>query len=572
MLRAEVTYDDGTEPSKRFKVAATHKLGTVLPEQVVSAENMMTMKWLIQRCGKKGSAVPKQSVLAKISHAIMNTSGDVPSETIYAQTGWKVIDGEYVFLMPSENNPYTVDLKGKLDRNRFDKHVDKSDVFYVYAMMEQSFAPQRVLLPLLSVSFLSPLNHFLKKAGCEPKFVTALIGKTGCRKSTVAALFLSFFGNFTASDLPMSFHDTANSVLENVYYLKDVLTCIDDYHPGGVFQEKEMKSIAQNISRYYGDRIGRARLNCKAELQRSKPPTGNAIITAEFAPSFSVSGCARYFIIELNENDIDLDVLTEFQQKAEEGVLSGIMMLYTDWLKKNYLKSEKDFVKVLASGFRSYRSGYTRLLTAKGIKFHSRTPDMLAHLKLGFVFLREFVKDCGMLRQGEYERFEKEFDEMLIESCGRNAEQLTDEEPVVRFSEKLCCLIESGTCYVESRNSGAAPQKGYLGMEDEKNYYLLADVAHREVTRFCTDQKEHFSISKKELLKQLAQDGILVQSGGRNTTTVRAGNGKNISVAVLDKAAMAQRMSRDLCRPVLPTEQLPDQQAQSAAQGNVAQV
>ena len=87
--------------------------------------------------------------------------------------------------------------------------------------------------------------------------MTALIGKTGSRKSTLAALFLSFFGKFSASDLPMSFHDTANSILSNIYYLKDVLTCIDDFHPSGMFHEQEMKSIAQNISRYYGDRIGR---------------------------------------------------------------------------------------------------------------------------------------------------------------------------------------------------------------------------------------------------------------------------------------------------------------------------
>ena len=80
------------------------------------------------------------------------------------------------------------------------------------AMLENSFAPQCVMLPLLAVTFLCPLNHFLKSAGCEPKFVTALIGKTGSRKSTLAALFLSFFGKFSASDLPMSFHDTANSI------------------------------------------------------------------------------------------------------------------------------------------------------------------------------------------------------------------------------------------------------------------------------------------------------------------------------------------------------------------------
>lgn len=95
----------------------------------------------------------------------------------------------------------------------------------------------------------------------------------------------------------MSFHDTANSILANIYYLKDVLTCVDDFHPSGVFRKQEMKNIAQDISRYYGDHIVRARLNSKTELQESRPRTGNCIITAEYAPELSVSGNARYFNI-----------------------------------------------------------------------------------------------------------------------------------------------------------------------------------------------------------------------------------------------------------------------------------
>ena len=249
VLKAEVTYDDGTEPKKMFKVAATHKSGEVLSEQLVSADEMMSMKWLLQRWGKNGSAVPKQSILARISHAIMHPKAEPDQETIYAQTGWKKIGGRYEFLMPNEISPFTVELQGKLSRYCFTEKCSPDDLVFLSAMLENCIAPERVMLPMLAVTFLSPLNHFLKEAGCEPKFVTALIGKTGSRKSTLAALFLSFFGRFTASDLPMSFHDTANSILANSYYLKDVLTCIDDFHPSGIFQEKEMKTIAQNISR-----------------------------------------------------------------------------------------------------------------------------------------------------------------------------------------------------------------------------------------------------------------------------------------------------------------------------------
>ena len=267
VLKAEVTYDDGTEEKKKFLISAVHKSGDVLSEHLVSADEMMSMKWLLKRWGKNGSAVPKQSILARISHVIMHPKAEPEQETIYAQTGWKLIDGEYVFLMPNENSKYKVELQGKLSRYCFTEKCSPDEPVLVSAMLEKSIAPDRVMLPLLALTFLSPLCHFLKEAGCEPKFVTALIGKTSSRKSTLAALFLSFFGRFTASDLPMSFHDTANSILANSYYLKDVLTCIDDFHPAGSYQEKEMNTIAQNISRYYGDRIGRGRLNCKAEEQ-----------------------------------------------------------------------------------------------------------------------------------------------------------------------------------------------------------------------------------------------------------------------------------------------------------------
>lgn len=393
VLVAEITRNDGTEQTKMFKVSAIHKSGITLPEVTVSAEEMQSMKWLLNRWGAYGAAQPKQNVLSNICHEILSTKTVVEFRTVYLQTGWKKINGEYVFLMPNAQRQISVELQGKLKNYFFSSKYSKYNLIYLYAILENSFAPQNVILPLLAVTFLCPLNHFLKIAGYEPKFVTALIGKTGSRKSTLAALFLSFFGKFSASDLPMSFHDTANSILSNVYYLKDVLTCIDDFHPSGMFYEQEMKSIAQNISRYYGDRIGRARLNSKSELQSSRPPTGNALITAEYVPEISVSGSARYFNIELNENDVQLYELSEYQQLVNNGILYGIMQFYIDWIKDVYLVDENLFVKMLEDMFLKYRSVFINVLCQSKIKFHNRTPDMLAHLKIGFSFLLVFLNE-----------------------------------------------------------------------------------------------------------------------------------------------------------------------------------
>lgn len=550
ILISEITRDDGTEQKKMFKVGAVHKSGIKLSEQIVSADEMQNMKWLLNRWGALGAAQPKQNVLSKICHAIMLTKGEVKFETMYLQTGWKKINGEYVFLMPTQNSPFTVELQGKLKNYSFTEKGSQEDLIYLSAMLENSFAPQCVMLPLLAVTFLCPLNHFLKSAGCEPKFVTALIGKTGSRKSTLAALFLSFFGKFSASDLPMSFHDTANSILSNIYYLKDVLTCIDDFHPSGMFHEQEMKSIAQNISRYYGDRIGRARLNSKAELQSSKPPTGNAIITAEYTPEISVSGSARYFNIELNENDVQLDDLSEYQQLANDGVLCGIMQSYIEWIKNVYLDDESAFVKTLEDVFLKYRKFYLDRLCANRIKFHNRTPDMLAHLKIGFAFLLVFLKSKNQINKSELDKFEKVFDEIVLKAVSANAEIIEFENPTTRFCEKLKSLLDSGRCYVETKGLDSTPrQRNCIGLQDDEHYYLFADTTHSEVRKLCAEQGEHFSISKNELLRQLRKEGLLLSRTSRNTVSVRDNSNTVVNVAMLNKLKMEERLSGDLYRP-----------------------
>lgn len=538
-LTAEITRDDGVEQTKQFKVSAIHKSGIALPEVTISADEMQSMKWLLNRWGAYGAAQPKQNVLSKICHAILSTKTVVEFRTVYLQTGWKKINGEYVFLMTNADEKYAVELQGKLKNYSFSNKYSPDDLIFLSTMLENSFATQNVMLPLLAVTFLCPLNHFLKNAGYEPKFVTALIGKTGSRKSTLAALFLSFFGKFSASDLPMSFHDTANSILSNVYYLKDVLTCIDDFHPSGIFHEQEMKSIAQNISRYYGDRIGRARLNSKAELQSSRPPTGNAIITAEYAPEISVSGSARYFNIELNENDVRLDELSEYQQLANVGVLCGIMQLYIDWIKDVYLDDEDTFVKMLEDMFLKYRSDFINVLYKSKIKFHNRTPDMLAHLKIGLSFLLVFLNANEQITKSESDKIEKTFDEIILKAVSSNAEIIESENPTTKFCEKLRSLLDSGRCYVEIRGADSiSRQKNCLGLQDDNYYYLFADAAHSEVRKLCAEQGEHFTISKNELLRQLRKDRILISRTNRNTISIRDNSNTVINVIMLDKAKL----------------------------------
>ena len=539
VLKAEITRDDGEEQKKLFRVSAVHSSGIRLPEITITAEEMTAAKWMIARWGSLGAPQPKQSTQNKICHAIMNTKENVKKETVYLQTGWHRIRNEYFYLLPCKNSNFSVELTGKLKNYHFSESCDDVELIYLADLLENGFVPEHILFPMLAVTFLTPLNHFLKSAGCEPKFITALVGRSGYGKSTLTAWFLSFFGTFHSADLPMSFHDTANSILANIYYLKDVLTCIDDFHPSGSYQEQNMKETAQNLSRYYGDRIGRARLNTKAELQSSRPPAGNAIITAEYTPEISVSGCARYFTLELKEHDMDFKKLEQYAALAENGTLSGMMKSYVDWLKEKMLCDENGFLFLLKNKFLENRNQFQNRLIQENISFHNRVPEMLAHIKIGFEFLLLFLSDKTVLNNTTAENYKIQLDEILLKNISETSEIAENENPTVKFVQKLKTLLDSGRCYVDDRNiQSMARGKGYIGMEDSLKFYLLADAVHSEVRKLCTEQGEHFTISKNQLLRQLADEKILIRCNNRNTTTIRDNCGKSMNVIVLDKLKM----------------------------------
>ena len=552
VLHREITFDDGDIQKKQFLISANHTSGITLPEVFVSAEEMQNMKWPIVKWGALGAAEPRKNVLAKMCHAIMMTKREnVSVETIYRQTGWRKIKGRYIFLMPNENSALKVELPGKLSCYRFAHQSTESDVKYLAQMLEKPCAPPQIMYPLLALTFLSPLNHFMKEAHCEPKFVTALVGKTGSRKSTITALMLSFFGNFTASTLPHSSNDTANSIVESSYLLKDVLTCVDDFHPAVSYKAAEMNSSLDIVCRAYGDRIGRGRLNSLGELQSSRPPGGNCIVTTEFSPNLFSSGSARLFAIEIKENDVDVSVLSEYQQLGEREVLNCIMQHYLDWIANSFLNNEQDFIEKLRETFLTLRSYYTEKLMQSRTKHHPRLPEILAHYKIGFVFLLTFLVQKDHVTTDQSAKYLSDFDDILVQLASYNSELIHRDDPIELFCEKLKSLLDSGKCFTTSK--GEAPinnTKGYIGMEDPAAYYLIADAVHSAVKQQCNEQGECFSLTKNQLIKLLADENILVKMSGRNTTTVRLNGSRTMNVVVLDKGKITDR----LCAAVSPPQ------------------
>ena len=519
----EIMKDDGISFERYVQLGGVHQSGRQLPEITIPAEDVEGLSWIVKYWGMDCILEPGLKTKASVWNAIQSTALDMERITVFATTGWRHVDGNWRYLLPGDEQ-YTVELPGKMHGYGMERSYNRLDIQTAASLLWQPLAPEEIMLPLLSFTFLSPLNHFLKAAGCEPKFVMLLSGKTGSRKSTLAALMLSFFGKFTASELPLSFRDTANSILLNAFSLKDVLTVIDDLHPSSRMEEPKMNGTAQAIMRAYGDRTGKGRLRADSTPMESRPPQGNAIITAEFAPDIGESGTARYFALELKEKDVDLETLTAFQNEADDGTLQRCMFAYTEWLRENFLFSEesvRDFQKYLHSRFLFYRDEFRK----GGIQCHGRVPETAAQLEIGIEFFLRFLHERGGFADewchGIFERFQS----ILTRLARKQSDSIDEDKPTHKFICKIYALLESNQAHLLERND--TNELGFgtcLGYQDAEFLYLYNEVAHKMVRKFCEDQGENFSCSPRRLMKALAEEGLIEPGTTQNTRPLRVGN------------------------------------------------
>lgn len=519
-LTAEITVDDGTCETKRLRIGGEHENGRTLKEIEIAGSELASFNWLLEHWGIDCNLEIGCSIKDSIRYAIQSTAPNALRETIYTVTGWKKINGEWKYLLPGDD-ALTVELTGKLKRYEMAKDYSIEDIAMASAMLEVEIAPKEIIYPLIAFTFLSPLNEFLHRANCEPKFVILLLGKTGTRKSTLAALFLSFFGRFTASDLPLSFRDTANSILHHAYELKDVLTCIDDFHPCGRQEEQKLTSTAQSIMRAYGDRTGRGRLKADSSPMNSRPPQGNALITAEFAPDIGESGTARYFALELKNDEVDLSMLSSIQIEAAKGVLANSMRAYIEMVSEIANQNEEEFIKTLRKSFEFYRDEFNEC----GIKCHGRVPEIVAWLRIGMRMFLNFLKKHEMILPERIDEINIEFKDILHRIAKRQSENIEQDKPTYKFIRKLISLIEGGSVSLVDKNEplNYLPNN-FIGYEDDEFYYLNKTMAHKAVKKLCEEQGESFSVSEQGLLKALAEEKLIQPGEKQNTKSVRFGN------------------------------------------------
>ena len=549
-IASQLIVDDGAETKVRVEIGGVDSRGHALQTITVPDEKFNSLEWVRNNWGYEFNLETGQTVKDRIRYFLQSTAEHAEKKKVYATTGWKRISGQWEFLMSGDEN-HTVRLEGRCGVYGFTRSTELDAVIRSLAL-PYAVAPKKVMLPLVAFAFLSPLNSFLKKAQYEPKTILMLCGKTGSKKSTLAALICSFFGRFSTTELPLSFRDTANSIIRQSFALKDVLTVIDDYHPSTGKDAAQMNASAQMIFRAYGNRVGRGRLNANSEPMTDRYPQGNAIITAEFLPDVGESGTARFITLEFGRNDVNNAELSYYQQLAADGILSATMFQYTEWIKEKYLtgeKTEEQFVEFLSSACKSLRSLLTEKAKGKKIDLRDRLLDDLVSLHLGYGFFCDFLTDKQCIQSEGKAAMLDEFDDVILAVADEQQSRTEQEQPTYKFLRKIRSLIDSGAVGIArkevSEEFPTLDPPRLIGYEDDEYYYFDKTLSHRAVKKLCDDQGEGFAVSENGLAKALLSEGIAEGDGAGNPTKIVKIGKKNRRLLVIPKAEIDEIVNAD---------------------------
>ena len=545
-IEEEITRDDGLRPVREFLVRGSLETGRPLPPARIPAREFEGLAWIRREWGAEACQAPARSLGPHLVNAIQAHSQGLKKRIVYAHSGWRKINGVWLYLHGGgaigQGEPVEVDLGENLHLYRLS---EPGGIEAAQASLKfLDIAPWEITAPLISCAYLAPFADLE-----QIDFSLWIYGPTGGLKSTLAALALSHFGKFSRTTLPGSWFSTANSLEKLTFILKDSLCVIDDFILAANFKESHlMTEKAARIIYQAGNLSGRGRLSADLSVRPTHYPRCLIISTGEILlPGQRQSATARYLGIELDPKKIMIDKARLTAAQAEAHLYPGAMAAYLADLAPR-LEDVQAEIRELWEGYReAFQS------TA-----HLRIPEIQAWLTVGFEMFLRFQTGMGTISQGQADEMLKRAWKVFEDLGEKHSRVIEGERPTLKFLAVLKELFYQGRIYVESATlAGAPPQRkddlGWAGTEpargaefvgwaDDSTIYLMPETALRVVNEAIRRQGDFLSLGKNEMLAALAREGFIEpgkdSQQGRNTHVKKIqGTSKRVICLPLEKLA-----------------------------------
>lgn len=342
-----------------------------------------------------------------------------------------------------------------------------------------------VIYTLIAHAFLPPLLRFV---GDEARYLYHIHADTGSLKTELAKLIMGLYGCTGSQGITYKWTNTPYGAESRAYALKDCLMLIDDLKPGTVNEVDKAKWVA--FVQAAVDAMGRKRATISGRAAASLPPRALILSTGEAIPEAGeASYTARMLLAELNRQPEGRNKLLD-QIKTKAPLFSGLMFDYVQWLLQGAGQGALE----------EYRALQSRLnITTQ----HARIAANFASNRLGAVMFVKFCQARRYLGQRAATVFLDKHLAGLNEIVKQTDNKAHSERYSQRFIAALKDALDTGFC----RLSDSACDRR-AGWEDEQYIYLLSGAKEIVDQWLRQSGQTPINISKKDLRKQLFDDGL----------------------------------------------------------------
>lgn len=529
----EITRDDGAEATKHLRIKGSLASGESLPSANVSAKEFPSLNWVIERWGTRAVIFP--NARGHVPTAIQLMSKDVRHREIFAHTGWRYINEEWMYLSASGalgasglHADVEVDADfGQIKDFGVEVPCDAEELrsAVVASSWVLRLARPDVAYPLLAATFRAVIAEVL-----PVDYSLFISGYTGARKSAVAAIVQAHFGReFHGKHLPANWTSTENSLEKQAFLAKDSVLVVDDFLPaGGGYDGSAYYKKAERVLRGQGNQAGRQRMFRDGALRAAYHPRGLILSTGEDLPR-GQSLRARMLTLEIRKDEVNLEALTSLQAAGESGLLAKCLGGFIRWIAPQ-VDQLKDILPATKTTHRN---------AAQALDAHSRTPDIVADLMIGLDLFLQYAMQTGVIDQQTWATHREHGWGALLEAGNRQKGLVQEESPVERYLDLLNTALASGWGHLQSLEGKAPstpqsfgwvkavsasstewrPQGKLIGWTDgSDSLFIMQDAAYGVVSNLAASQNSPIGISSKALSKHLKEQEHLASTLAEGNT------------------------------------------------------
>ncbi len=528
----EYIVDDGETQTRTYEVSVTHYRRTWRCR--VPAEAFDAMKWVADHTDCKVSAYPYKE--RHLAYAIRKHSkADVIVS--YSHTGWRKIGNEWVYLHgggaisksgPVQGIEIESDPGLKLSQYTLGPQLRDDKLAKGLDLVEKvlKLTPDK---PWIAAALVGAAFRAVLPLVDPVDFAVCIVGPTGSRKTELAAVVQRFFGqDFHSRNLPENWESTETSLERKAYHYKDSILTIDDFRPQGSSGSVDnYHRKAERVIRGQGNIAGRSRSRSDGTAGTCYWPRGMILMTAEDLPRGS-SLLARMIVLDLDDGDVDLDVLTEIQESGD--LLSRAMSTFLQWAARHR--------HLLPETMPAYRSLLRRELEESGVQCHARTPDNVTSLACGNTAFWLFSRKQG--------RFANSLDSgAILES---QPGSVGTENEVERFVQYMRTALSTDRARLDGINGCASVGSGgtRIGWVDDEHVYLDDNAAYGCAHAVARAQGRNVEFSQDRISKLMKSQGWITESeGNRHKKRVTIAPGKRPRAVWIDRARLLDEEPED---------------------------